>query len=473
MINKQRCVFWVLLLLMSSCSTAPQRWARDVDEVKIVLLGPLYEEKERYNFKYPLLLQSVLNEVTSRQKELLNDSAEDRNFRWRWSNWCLENQEILELKTQVKALAANGGDRDNSNKEQIRVLKQKINDIVSQKTQSQPPLSSFPELKVVYESNEGFTNKVNRAWHQIIKIKEGNRGVFDNIAIANYLQELELHDNLFSLAVRIVPPPPGDLNHIRLQGYRFINVDDKLVDANGFDFTFRTTPERLREDLTRIIVRLIISSDFSTPSLGTMGFVRLKQGCLEEGEERAETECVEDIYIGRYPVTVQQWASVLGRKEDAFLKKQNPLNPVVNVSLEEVQIFIKRLNSESKLNYRLPTEAEWEYACKSNGTSLVYGTGTNRISHRSSNFLGTGEKDTWLGLSPVGSFYPNLIGLYDMSGNSWEWTDDEADFEGRGTKHVIKGGSFDSVPSALSCRHSDSALIHRPALDIGFRLVID
>lgn len=476
MMKIRHLLLFLLLLAQTACSTLPQRWVKDVDDMTVVLLGPLYEETEKYNFRYPLLLQSVLNEITSEQKTILAASDDERIARLRNSSWFLENRRVQKLKSQLVSLEQEVVKETKatlSAKKQIRAIRQEIRGILVEKAATLQDAAAYPDLKIVYESNPGFTHKVNRAWHQITRIKEANRGVFDNLAMGKYLQELKLHENLFSLAIRIVPPAPGELEQLRLQGYRFINVDNKLVDANGFDFIIKTTPQTLREDLTRAIVRLITSNDFSTPSLGPMGFVKLENGCFEMMREQTQKECVEDIYMARYPVTVQQWVAIMGGGDEPFLKQQNPLNPVVNVSWDRVQAFLNALNGQSKLNYRLPTEAEWEYACRSHGSSLRYGTGTDEISYRSANYLENAENRAWTGLSPVGSFYPNLIGLYDMSGNSWEWTEDKAPFEGHGSKYVIKGGSFDSGKDSLACHQRSSSRSDMPVLDVGFRLVID
>jgi len=118
--------------------------------------------------------------------------------------------------------------------------------------------------------------------------------------------------------------------------------------------------------------------------------------------------------------------------------------PVTDVSWNDCQEFIKKLNASTKANYRLPSEAEWEYACRA-GTITAYSFGDN-LTISDANILGSGIK-------AVGSYKPNAFGLYDMHGNVWEWCEDwgagypagaVTDPKGAATgeRRVLRGGSF-------------------------------
>lgn len=102
--------------------------------------------------------------------------------------------------------------------------------------------------------------------------------------------------------------------------------------------------------------------------------------------------------------------------------KQDESHPVVCLARTDAQAYIKWLNKTTDKNYRLPTEAEWEYAARS-GTATPYYWG-NRADHNQANFKGTNGVDIWEYTSPVGSFPANNFNLQDMSGNAWEWVSD-------------------------------------------------
>ena len=183
------------------------------------------------------------------------------------------------------------------------------------------------------------------------------------------------------------------------------------------------------------------------------------------------------FYIGRYEVTLRQWDAVMRHTTDGSSK--NADFPVHNITWDDVERFIDRLNEETGREYRLPTEAEWEYAARGgrHAEKYVYSGGkqpepvawfaenSNRTVHR------------------VGGLQPNALGLYDMSGNVWELcsdyygpydTLDVKDPQGpeQGVYHVMRGGSCNSSPQ--SCRvtfRQDNSLMSGDAV-VGFRLVL-
>jgi formylglycine-generating enzyme required for sulfatase activity len=149
--------------------------------------------------------------------------------------------------------------------------------------------------------------------------------------------------------------------------------------------------------------------------------------------------------MGKYEVTQEQWEGVMGSNPSAIIKGANL--PVTNVSWEDCQEFIKKLNAKTNGGYRFPTEAEWEYACRA-GTTTAYSVG-DVITPQDANY-----GDSKIGKPvAVGSYKPNAFGLYDMHGNVWEWCEDwMADYPAgtvtdpkgpaTGEKRVLRGGSF-------------------------------
>jgi formylglycine-generating enzyme required for sulfatase activity len=158
---------------------------------------------------------------------------------------------------------------------------------------------------------------------------------------------------------------------------------------------------------------------------------------------------VDDFYIGKYPVTQKEWEAIMGNNPSHF-KGENL--PVDFVSWEDVQEFIKRLNAKSGINYRLPTEAEWEYAARSGGKAEKW-AGTNNESELKDYAWYYKNSDNEI--HPVGQKKPNGLGLYDMSGNVWEWVQDWYDEDyyknspkdnpkgpSSGQHRVLRGGSW-------------------------------
>jgi formylglycine-generating enzyme required for sulfatase activity len=122
------------------------------------------------------------------------------------------------------------------------------------------------------------------------------------------------------------------------------------------------------------------------------------------------------FYLSKYEVTQAQWAALMGDNPSHF--KGDRL-PVENVSWDCAQVFISKLNEMNDgYTYRLPTEAEWEYACRA-GTTTAYAFG-DTLNPEQANFNRYYKSQTTM----VGSFRPNAFGLYDMHGNVWEWCED-------------------------------------------------
>ncbi len=178
----------------------------------------------------------------------------------------------------------------------------------------------------------------------------------------------------------------------------------------------------------------------------------------QDDEKPVHTVTVSSFYMSSTEVTQELWVSIMGTNPSNF--KGDDL-PVESVSWNDIQEFLKRLNSQTGQYYRLPTEAEWEYAARSGGKKEKF-AGTN------SNL----DDYAWYGdnsgskTHPVGQKIPNGLGLYDMSGNVWEWCSDwydgnyyktspDKDPKGAysGSYRVLRGGSWSFIDYV--CRSSD------------------
>jgi formylglycine-generating enzyme required for sulfatase activity len=166
-----------------------------------------------------------------------------------------------------------------------------------------------------------------------------------------------------------------------------------------------------------------------------MGSPATEQG-REEDETRHKVKISKGFWMGVYEVTQEQWEGVVGKNPSDFVGKNRPVD---HVNCDDAREFISRLNLSSARQegtmFRLPTEAEWEYACRAGTTARYYFGEADDELHNYGNYcdisctVTMGQRDTRYDdghsdTAPVGSYKPNKYGLYDMHGNVWEWCED-------------------------------------------------
>jgi formylglycine-generating enzyme required for sulfatase activity len=220
------------------------------------------------------------------------------------------------------------------------------------------------------------------------------------------------------------------------------------------------------------------------PGSFEMGSAPGEQGRGDD-ETRHTVTLTKRFYMGRFEVTQTEWAVVMGGNPSRFHSCARC--PVENVDFFKVGEFISNLNAQStSMRYRLPTEAEWEYACRA-GSDTAFSTG-ERLTRNDANF---DARYPYPGEAPaepagttrrVGSYPPNAWGLYDLHGNVWEWTNDwygpyeagpQSDPRGAaaGTRRVIRGGSFHFDANSARCALRYSHSPQDKGFSLGFRVV--
>ena len=198
-------------------------------------------------------------------------------------------------------------------------------------------------------------------------------------------------------------------------------------------------------------------------------------GQCDDDEKPVRTVRLDGFWMGKQEVTQGQWKWIMGSNPSSFKKGDN--YPVEQVSWNDVQQFIRRLNSQSSAKFRLPSEAEWEYACRAGGKSVTFGTADGQVSSETANYEYNNS-----GITPVGRYQPNSLGLHDMSGNVWEWVQDKFTnyknvgtnnpiYERSGATRVFRGGSWYDRSRRLRCSDRDDLTPSDGNVSQGFRLV--
>ena len=208
-----------------------------------------------------------------------------------------------------------------------------------------------------------------------------------------------------------------------------------------------------------------------------------RMGCTAEQNDCADNEKpvhqvqVSDFEIGKYEVTQEVWEAVMGENPSHF--EGCSQCPVEHVSWNDVQAFLKQLNEVTGARYRLPTEAEWEYAARGGQRSQGY----SYAGSETPGSVAWYSRNSWGATHPVGQKQPNELGLYDMSGNVWEWVADcwHADYvgvpsdrsawqSGDCSVRVLRGGSWDDVPGDLRSTDRGTDTAGSLGRKVGFRL---
>ena len=239
----------------------------------------------------------------------------------------------------------------------------------------------------------------------------------------------------------------------------FANIDELTNQMQQANIALIDENEKLKKQIEGLNKKIVTRKNENTEepeklakqgnSIG-MKFTMIPEGEFYMGsEERNSEKPVQEVkinnpfYLGTYPVTQREWNAVMGDNNNPSDFKGDDL-PVEQVPWNDVQEFIKKLNEkEGTDKYRLPSEAEWEYACRA-GTTTRYSFGDDESKLGDYAWYRNNSGDN---THPVGQKKPNPWGLYDLHGNVWEWVQDRWDY------------SYDGTPTDGSARESgDGAL---------------
>lgn len=264
------------------------------------------------------------------------------------------------------------------------------------------------------------------------------------------------------------------------------NTSNNNYNTNAFNVNTSLNFERIHETGQQMITEDITVNGVSFKMIHVEGGTFTMGATVEQGEETYGSETpahevqLSTFSIGETEVTQELWEVVMGYNPSRYTGSQRP---VENVSWDDCQAFIFRLNELTGRRFRLPTEAEWEYAARggnnSNGYKYAGGNDVNSVAWYSENSNGTTHN--------VGLKLSNELGLYDMSGNVEEWCQDGYSYYGNlGTETVInpwgnsylefgrmyRGGSFESINRLCRVSYRSSKYTDVHSYSHGFRLAI-
>ncbi len=267
----------------------------------------------------------------------------------------------------------------------------------------------------------------------------------------------------------------------------------------------------LMVDITIVTILLIMlmgcNSQRGKNIIAGFEMVSVEGGTFDMGEQSSEegepderpvhSVTVSNFYIGKTEVTQKQWYDIMGALPRNLIFGQGDNYPVYNVSRKDIQIFLRKLEKKTGKRFRLPTESEWEYACRGGKYPADYKySGSNKLNTVGWYCENSGKKrlkdeeysyDSLrvndCATHPVRTLEPNELGIYDMSGNVWEWCYDlYGEYSSSSQKNpieklqelefVIRGGGFSDMSCACRISNRGKTQYDTRTCDLGFRLAL-
>lgn len=343
---------------------------------------------------------------------------------------------------------------------------------------------------IVYATDEGYTAEDNQ--------KERN-GLFTGELLKHlttpnigFRSILDLTANDVEEKSQKIGKPQSPARYDKLGGdFMFLVSKIDNSDAQNELVRLKEENERLKNSTVSPTTKKIMDLPFAEMAYieggtFTMGDTR-NEGM--DNEKPAHNVTVSGFWMGKYEITQKQWENIMGNNPSYFKGCEDC--PVENVSWNEVQEFLKKLNTQTGGNYRLPTEAEWEYAAGGGeGNRSRFGNGKELAAPMEINFDGSEfskrnvSQESKFGSKtiPVGSFSPNSLGLYDMSGNVWEYCSDRySSYKKRnsvnpsgaftGADSVVRGGGWNAGPLYNRVTYRSASMRDFRYSFTGFRVV--
>lgn len=450
-----------------------------------------------------------------------NDAKEKQRQELRAKLYALAGQGLLTdsiVSEAVKLVSMSNQEMSDKDKECSLLVDQ----LISAKIRSADFIERWMRACYVHPGRTNELSDEEIAWREIQnngnEENSANKPESEGIERKNELPDEEIIDILYKIQQNgneeSVEAGPGKTQFL-VAGLLFGAVVYLLSGSNNKNDVVVDQPKiEMASANTGKVVSTPGSAVSSTPQQGdiiidsTTGIelIYIPKGCFKMGSPDNEKDrdkdegpvhevCVDGFYMGKYEVTQREWKKIMG-KNLAYFNKGDEY-PVEQVSWHDIQNFIKKLNSKAGKNYRLPTEAEWEYAARA-GTSTARYWGDD-ISCDQAMY---GNTKTWgddicteyiskKGLTtgstaPVGSYHENQFGLYDILGNVWElcsdiyahdWYSSRPDKENNpknffdlGEGCVIRGGGWNSKSVRVAER--GQAGLDYKSFNMGFRLVL-
>jgi formylglycine-generating enzyme required for sulfatase activity len=267
----------------------------------------------------------------------------------------------------------------------------------------------------------------------------------------------------------------SDLTIVQMWGYDF-DIPTEYSSPISSDGRWILCPESMHDYVLGILVGNQLDLEMVPITGGTF-----QMGSTDGGsdEEPVHSVTLSDFEISKYPVTQKLWRDIMGVDPPKLRFKGCDQCPVERVSWDDVQEFLKKLNARTGKTYRLPTEAEWEYAARGGNQSQGYEySGSNDLKE-----VGWYRENAGGKTHPAGRLKPNELELYDMSGNVWEWCSDwyGSDYYKNsplsnpagpdiGLVRVFRGGSWGSDPQYCRVAYRSYGTPSDRDSNVGFRL---